>query len=340
LRDRRINLLLILAIGLSALTVLLLPVISSGYYRHILTLTVIDILLAVSFRAIQKMGGWNFAHIAIMGIGGYTSALLTVKLGWSFWLGLPMGGIMASLFALLISWPCLRTEGFYFFLSTFAAGEAIRQVWIMFEFFGGANGFFGLPHPETVFRIRFDTVLSNYYLVVAICSACLWLLYRLEKSRLGNTIKSITSNPELCESIGINTWAHKASTFIVGSFFTGVAGVLFAHYNGLVTPKEFSVLYTYKIITAVIVGGTAAFSGPIVGVIFLTGLTEIFRDLEQWVPLLYGIVIIGILLLFPEGLQSIPRRLRGKSSVKKPFHRKSRDVPEQYHAAIEPKRGE
>lgn len=288
---------------------ILIPLLARGYWLHVLILLLIDVILVVSFRLVTTMGGWNFAHIAIMGVGGYTSALLTTTyLHWSFWLTLPLGGLVAALVALTISYPCLRTKGFYFFLSTFAAGEAMRQAWMRFDFFGGRHGICPVIHPNPILGIDFVGAVPNYYLVLAVTLLSVFVLYRLDRSRIGATVKAINSDEELCESMGINTWGYKALVFVVAAFFAGIAGVLLTHYNGLVNPDGFTVAYCYKIITATIIGGAAGFVGPIIGLVVMTGLTEIFRDLLEWVPLIYGVFIIGVLMFLPGGLVTLPRR--------------------------------
>lgn len=299
-------------LGLAAglVFVILLPLLARGYWLHILILLIIDVILVVSFRLITTMGGWSFAHIVLMGVGGYTSALLTTQyLHWSFWLTLPLGGLVTALVAFAISFPCLRTKGFYFFLSTFAAGEAIRQTWINFAFFGGRFGVPHIIHPNPILGLNFVEMLPNYYLVLAIALLSVFVLYRLDKSRISSTIGAIYSSEELSESIGINTWGYKAMAFVTGSFFAGIAGVLFAHYNGIVDPHAVTIIYMYKIVTAAIIGGTGSFVGPIIGLVVVTTVTEIFRELHEWVPFIYGIVIIVILLFLPEGLQSLPRQI-------------------------------
>jgi len=299
-----------LALAVLLLFLILLPLFVRGYWLDVLILLTINVILVVSFRLVTTMGGWNFAHIAMMGVGAYTSALLTTKyLDWPFWLTLPLGGLVAAFVALAISYPCLRTKGFYFFLSTFAAGEAMRQVWIRFQFFGGKYGICPIIHPNPILGIEFVRAVPNYYLALVITLLSVFIFYRLDKSRIGDTVKAINSDEELCEAMGINTWGYKALVFVVASFFAGIAGVLLVHYNGLINAEAFSVAYCYKIITATIIGGAATFVGPIIGLVVMTGVTEIFRDLLEWVPLIYGVFIIGVLLFLPDGLVTLPRRM-------------------------------
>lgn len=292
------------------LVMIVLPLALPPYQDTVLILFTINIILVVSFRLITTMGGWSFAHVVLMGVGAYTSALLTTELlHWSFWLTLPLGGLASALIAFVISFPCLRTKGFYFFISTFAAGEAIRQVWIRFKVpFGSFDGIGGIIHPNPIFGIDFIGLLPNYYLVLSITLLSVAIMYRLDKSRIGDTVKVIVLSEELSKSIGINTWGYKTMAFVVGSFFAGVTGVLFAHYVRFVSPMDFTGVYMFFVVICAIVGGTATFCGPIMGLVVVTLITEFLRDFLEWVPLFYGLFIIAILLFLPGGLESLLKK--------------------------------
>jgi branched-chain amino acid transport system permease protein len=154
-------------------------------------------------------------------------------------------------------------------------------------------------------------------LVIVIASAV--VLNRFDKCRIGKTIKAVSTNDTLSESIGINAWGYKAAAFVIASFFAGIAGVVFANYNGFVAPTDYTAVFMFKIIASAIIGGTRTFAGPIVGLLFLTILQEIFRDVYQIVPLIWGLCIIGILLFLPHGIesqfkwvQSLPERMMSK----------------------------
>ncbi len=288
------------------------PVFVSRYWGDVFVILVVNVILVVSYRLVTTIGGWSFAHVVMMGLGGYTSALLTTKfLRFSFWAALPLGGVAAGAFALLISYPVLRTRGFYFFLSTFAAGEALRQSFIRLKWlFGGIEGISFIKRPAPLLGINFENQLSYYYLtlVVAILSGV--IMFRFSKSRIGVVVKAVSSNPGLCEAVGVNTWGYKALTFVVGSFFSGVAGVLFVHYNGFVAPTDYTSIYMFKIVASAILGGISTFAGPIIGLIFLTLVQEVFRDLLEWLPLVYGAIIIGVLLFLPKGIEGVFTKLR------------------------------
>ena len=283
-----------------------LPFFLSGYWQDVLVLLTINVILVMSYRLITTMGGWSFAHIAVMGLGAYAMAMLTTKYYHiSFWITLPIGGLVSAIFALLISYPVLRTKQFYFFLSTFAAGEALRQCFIQFvKVFGGIEGIAFIERPHAIIGFDFNDNIDFYYLTLALAIITGMILYRLDKCRIGRITKAASANDALSEAIGINTWGYKALAFIIGSFFAGVAGVLFGNYNGIVAPTDYNSVFMFKIVASAIIGGTRTFTGPILGLLFLTMLNEVLRDMYQWVPLLYGVCIIAVLLFIPHGLES------------------------------------
>jgi branched-subunit amino acid ABC-type transport system permease component len=286
------------------------PFFVPSYFVGIGILFLINVILVVSYRTITTMGGWSFAHITMLAIGAYTMALLQTNFGLSFWLVLPLSGLAAAAIALIIAYPVMRTRQFYFFLSTFAAGEAIRQCFIQFKNpFGGIEGIPFLSPPESLFGIGFyDT--TNYYLLVLVSAVvCGGVLYLVDKSRTGRTIKAMAQNENLSTALGLNTWGLKTLAFCIGSFFAGIAGAYFAGYNGFVAPTDYTPQFMFKVIAAVIIGGNRTFWGPILGLIALTVMEEALRNTAQIIPLVWGTAIILTVLFMPQGIEGGVRRL-------------------------------
>lgn len=303
-------------LGLVALMVffILCPLYMSEYRLWVLTIFCINVILVTSFRLMAITGNWCFAHVSFMGIGGYTTALLTTKyFHLSFWLSLPLGGLATALVALLISYPILRTRGFYFFMATFAAGVAIRQVWIRFiDIFGGHSGI-GMIVPPSFAGISLADPVAYYYLVLAIVILSTLTIYLINRSRIGLIAKSIAMNESLCESAGINASRYLTLFFMISAFFAGIAGVLLVHYTGIANPGDFSNFYMFSVITWAIVGGLSSFAGPILGLSVMTAVAEVFRPFLAWVPLINGVFIVGIMLFLPNGLQSLPDLIRQRA---------------------------
>lgn len=297
--------------GIALPLLVALPHALSVYWQSVLVLFTINAVSLMGYRLITTMGGWSFAHISTAGLGAYTTAVLTtLETPWSFWATFFLGALIAGAFAMIIAYPVLRTRHYYFFLSTFAAGEALRQCYVQFSgITGGTYGISFIPRPEPILGMDFGNSVGFYYLALALAVVVGLLLYRFDLSRLGSTIKAVAANEELSESIGINTWALRTLPFVMGSVVAGFSGVLYANFNGLINPLDFSAVLMFKLVAAAIVGGVATFWGPLVGLLYLTVLEEVFRDFTQWIPLLWGVSVLGVILLAEGGLEMVIIRI-------------------------------
>jgi len=187
---------------------LVLPNSLKYHHQDLLIFMVINILVAVSYRLMTLTGEWSLLHVVMMGVGAYTSAMLTKSLGLSFWLAFPLAGLMGAAMAALLCFPLFRMSQFYFLIGSFAAGESIRLLWIYFITpFGGTSGITSIPIPQ-LFDINFGMPVNYYYLTLAIVLLCLYILYRIEHSRIGLTLHAVHWQAALAESVGINTWRY------------------------------------------------------------------------------------------------------------------------------------
>lgn len=293
-----------------------LPHFLSFSQKEILVFLTINVLLVVSYRVLTLTGEWSLAHVVIMGVGAYGSALFSKSLGVPVPLSMLLGAASAALVAFVLSFPLFRMKGFYFLIGSFAAGEVIRLCWKKFrEPFGGPKGLTRIdPFPDLdlgPFTISFFDPVSYYYLCLVVVSVSLFVLYRLEHSRLGLTFHAIHWQDNLAESVGVNTWRYRSLAFVAASFFAGLAGALLVHYLGTTNPAQFDVHQMVYVLIWVIVGGTATFFGPILGVVTLTVINEIVLrhfGLDLWRPLFYGAILIVFIRYLPSGLESIPER--------------------------------
>ncbi len=166
-----------------------------------------------------------------------------------------------------------------------------------------------MPIPELFPGLDFSAAVPYYFLTLAVTVVCLGIMYRLDRSRIGQTLKAIESEDNLAKSVGINITRYKMLAFGLGSGFAGVAGVMLAHRLWAIEPHQFGFVTTLYLLVWVVFGGTHTFSGPIIGVVVLTIISELLRPLAEWVPMIYGAIIILTLIFLPEGLESLPRRL-------------------------------
>lgn len=275
----------------------------------------INVLTVVSYRLMTLTGEWSLIHVVMMGVGAYASGLMSKSMGFPFWVSLPLAGAICALLSFLLSFPLFRMKQFYFLIGSFAAGEAVRLTWVFFKVpFGGPKGMKHIPSPTLALpgmgTIEIWEPIPYYFLTLAIVTICLWILYRLEYSRIGLTLHSVHWRDALAESVGVNTWRYRTLAFGIASFFVGVAGALLGHYLGSINPSQFSVGVMVYVLVWVIVGGTKTFSGPIIGVVVLSILNEWFRNLEIYRPLIYGCILIASIMFLPDGLESLPSKIR------------------------------
>jgi branched-chain amino acid transport system permease protein len=303
---------------LLAAALILLPNVLSHSQQEILVLLVINVLLVTSYRLLTLTGEWSLAHVVIMGVGAYGSALVSKKLALPVPLSMLAGASIAALLAFLLSFPLFRMKGFYFLIGSFAAGEVIRLIWKWSEMtwlFGGPKGIKLIPpFPDiAMLSLDFYDPVDYYYLCLMVAAISLVILYRVEQSRIGLTFHAIHWQDKLAESVGVNAFHYRMLAFVVSAFFAGLAGALYAHYVGTVNPNRFGVEEMVYVLIWAIVGGTATFYGPILGVVVLTILNEVVLralGVDEMRPMFYGAILILFILFLPNGLESLVVRTR------------------------------
>lgn len=280
------------------------------HHQDLLIFLTINVLVVASYRIVTLTGEWSLIHAVMMGVGGYTATLLFKNFELGMWLTLPLAGGVAAVIAALLSFPLFRMTQFYFLIGSFAAGEAIRLIWIQNVYpFGGTGGLSGVE-PPIVGSIDFLDAIPYYYLTLTVVLFCLYILYRIENSRIGLILHAVHWKAPLAESVGVNTWRYRALAFVIGSFFVGIAGGLKVHYLGTITPNQFGIGFMVFILIWVIVGGYNKFYGPVIGVVVLTIFDESIRGFAEIRPAIYGAVLIISILFLPLGLESIPAKFK------------------------------
>ena len=304
--------------GLLAVALIALPHFLSFSQQEIAVFLVINVLLVVSYRLLTLTGEWSLGHVVIMGVGGYASALYSKALGVPVPLAMLAGATTAAAVAFVLAFPLFRMKGFYFLIGSFAAGEVIRLLWKRFRVpFGGPKGLKLIPSVPDLelgpITIDFFEPVSYYYLCLIVVSISVFILYRIERSRIGLTFHAVHWQDHLAESVGVSTWRYRTLAFVIASFFAGLSGALLAHYIGTVNPNRFDVGEMVFVLIWAIVGGTATIYGPILGVVVLTIINEVvLRQLgfDQMRPLFYGAILIASILFLPQGLESLVGKAR------------------------------
>jgi branched-chain amino acid transport system permease protein len=232
--------------------------------------------------------------------------MLAKDLGIPVFAAIPLGGAMASLVGVGITSILLRTKGWGFYIATYGLAELIRLSWLRFRNpFGGSTGIIDIPYPPVVAGIDFSARIPYYFFSLGVMLIILYMLYRIENSRIGDAFKAISMDPLLAASTGINIPRHRLLACAIGGFFAGIAGGLLVHRLGAVDPRNFNIVTMLYLLIWVVVGGTNTFWGPIIGVSVMHTLFELSRPLIQIRPMFFGLSMIFVLLFMPGGIESL-----------------------------------
>ena len=292
----------------------LLPFVLDPYYLHIFINIFIWSILTLGIRIVLLAGYFNAAQASFMGMGAYFSALMAMKLGWSFWICLPFAGLMTALLAVMIGFPILRIKGVYFVMAAFALTEVFRHIWMMWKaLFGGPQGLLGIPRPDAIhiagWTLSFTTKDPFYYLAFFLFLIALAMARRIDLSRFGMTLRAISQTDLLAEAVGVSLIRYKVTAFALGSFFAGIAGSFSAHYYTYASPWDFTMISSLYMVMYAVVGGMGSFFGSVVGCFLLLGLDEILRPFKEYVPILFGLILIAVLRFLPGGVITLPERI-------------------------------
>lgn len=292
-----------------------LPFVLRPYQLDMMIFMFIYVMVVSSFRLISITGEFSLAHAVIMGCGAYTSTLLYKYTGLSPWLSIPLGALVAALISFLLTFSLFRMKMFYFLIGSFAAAEAIRLCWLYFQgIFGGFRGIGRLPALEvdipSVVYIDLGHPVNFYYFALIVGIVVLIILYRIEHSRFGLNFHATHWQDLLAGSVGVNCRQYRTIAFTIAGGFAGLAGGLLAHYVGAVNPQLYALGLMLYVLVWAIVGGLGHFAGPIIGVIVLSVIDEFARSQHEFRPMIYGAILIATILFLPEGLVSLPSRLK------------------------------
>jgi branched-chain amino acid transport system permease protein len=261
-----------------------------------------NVLLALSIYLTLACGLLTVANAAFMGIGAYTAALLTVRVGLAFLPALFFGSLLPALIALAIGRPTLRLSGVYLAMATLAFGEVVRIVILNAEeLTGGALGLNGIPQ------------LTGALDVAVVVGLTLYVLLRLARSRIGRTMTAICQDETATELMGLNVRAYKLFVFVLGGALAGLAGALNAHFTFFISPNEYGFERAVEILAMGVLGGTGSPWGAVIGGVLITLLPELLRGLGHYRPLLNGVVLIVIILYSPRGIWDLLRPMAGSA---------------------------
>jgi branched-chain amino acid transport system permease protein len=306
-------------IFLASLTVVafaLAPLGLGGYETNVLLVVLLYVLLATGLNLVAGFcGQFSFAQGAFYGIGAYTAAIMSRDLGTGFWLNLPAGIVVASLFGLALGIPALRLKGHFLAIVTIAFQTIVTLTLTQWSSFTG--GQVGLPvppiEPARLFGVQLFTVTglrAHYWLTLAVTVVLMFVVWRVVRSRLGREWLAIRDDETLASAIGIDTTRGKLTAFTASAALAGAAGVITAHLIRGVTPDDFTLWISATVVAMMIIGGTGTFIGPIIGAVLLTLMPEFLGRFAEYKMFLFGVLLLATITLLPEGLVGRLRRLR------------------------------
>ncbi|TET18412.1 MAG: branched-chain amino acid ABC transporter permease [Dehalococcoidia bacterium] len=249
---------------------------------------------------------------AFIGLAGYTLVIITWN-GLPFYLGIIAGAIIAAAFALLISIPVFRLRGIYFAIGTLVVPEALRIVFFLWRPVGGALHGGGAGYM--VKGLAGISMSGFYWMALAIGITSIFLMRVILRSRLGLGLAAIRDNDNTAASSGVDVFRLKLYSFVIGAFVTGIAGAIFYIYQGYIEPvSTFTIRWTMILILSTVIGGIGIEEGPIVGTVIVVILHFLLARYAGLSLLIQGIILVGIMLLAPQGIMGFIRKARASRS--------------------------
>lgn len=292
-------------------------IMDNPYWLHLCIMACIYTILAMCFSVLISTGLITLGVSAFYAIGAYASTLLVMELGLSFWLALPLAGIISGIIGLGLGSIIVRLPGFPFVIITMLFMLVVVQAAGTVELFGGWGGFIGIPRPDPISLgfhapVEFVTKAPYYYLILFLFLLIVFSFYALYSSRIGRAWSAIRQSRPLAEMLGINLYRYRLLAFVISSSTAGVVGSFYAHYFQAIAPATFGGFVSIYIQLYAVLGGISFYIlGPAVGAIIMTFVPELLRIADLFEPMVTGGLLLVLILFFPGGivgtLQKFPR---------------------------------
>jgi branched-chain amino acid transport system permease protein len=281
--------------------------ITTPYWRGILVLCAMNVLLALSLNLVMGYTGQlNLGQSAFFAIGAYVSTILIKTYGWNFWLAALAAIVAAGLLGLALAAFAVRLRGHYLAIASLGFAVITYQVLLNWEdVTEGVRGIYGIMPPVS------DTV-GLFYLVAGIAFAVYALLDNLVRSPVGDTLRAIREDEVSAASLGVNSAVWKAFAFGLGAAIAGLAGVFYPGFVGTLVPDAFGIIESFTMMAMVIVGGMGTMVGPVIGAVVLTFLPELLRGFGELRLMIYGLALTLVVLFMPGGMVQAWVAFRGR----------------------------
>ncbi len=309
LREPKVYRTIIAAVGVFALV---FPMIFSIYQTNIMITALMYVMLGLGLNIVVGLAGLlDLGYVAFYAVGAYSYALLNYHYGVGFWTALPIGGALAALFGIILGFPVLRLRGDYLAIVTLGFGEIIRIVlenWNDFSF--GPSGIANIPRPG-FFGIELSlqhSIMYIYYLMIALTLFTIFVVNRLQNSRIGRAWIALREDEVACQAMGIDKTKTKLTAFALGATWAGMVGVIFAAKTTFINPASFTVWESIIILSIVVLGGMGSIVGVITGAFILMLLPEYLRAFSEFRMLIFGAILVTMMVFRPGGMISAVRR--------------------------------
>jgi branched-chain amino acid transport system permease protein len=290
---------------LAAAVAVALPfLVPKSFYLQIIASAYITAIAVYGLNVILGYTGLlNLGHAAFFGIGAYAVALLQTKAGWPFWPALLAGCAASVLLGALVGMVSLRTRGNYFAIFTAAVGVMIAIVFTNWQDLTGGNiGIVNIPPPPPIGPLTFDGDVPKYYLVLGALALTILICVLVRKSLIGRTFVAIADNEDLARATGVNVARVRLTAFMLSTFLAGLAGGMFAMYNGNLGPDQTGLDITFEQLLYLVIGGIGTIAGPLVGTLVLVEISQQLQGVQQYRFLIFGPMLVLLVRFFPMGV--------------------------------------
>ncbi len=302
-----------------------LPFYAGRYWLDLGVLVLTYVMLGWGLNIVVGLAGLlDLGYVAFYAVGAYSFALLSLHFGLGFWTCLPLAGLFAALWGIMLGFPVLRLRGDYLAIVTLAFGEIIRVVILNWtSLTGGPNGMSSIPRP-TLFGLEFTSgggpgsfadffglqpsitqrVIFLYFVILGLALLTNWVSLRLRRLPLGRAWEALREDEIACRSLGINVTITKLTAFAIGATFGGLAGAFFATRQAFISPESFTFMESAVVLAIVVLGGLGSQLGTALAALIMIGGGEMFRDFQDYRMLVFGIALVVMMVLRPRGLVS------------------------------------
>jgi len=285
------------------------------YYLYSGGLIFIYIIMTLALNILTGYGGQiSIGQSAFMAIGAYTSTICTLKLGIPFLIAVPLSGFLTALIGFIIGLPAVKLSGHLLAVATLGFGLAVPELILKWDdVTGGFTGLF--PDKPVVFGFAFDSDFKIYFLLLIMTLIVTWMINNLIKGRIGRAFVAIRESEISAAAAGINVPLYKVLMFSISGFYTGIAGSLYAHFVGFISPFDFNLNVSLILLAMVVIGGVASIPGSYLGAILLAMIPPLTSGLPGFMLILTGVPLVLIILFLPNGLISLGKKWGARQSA-------------------------